>query len=152
MEIIFRRAEFADAEEIGYNLRNKDLLEVLADGCRSGIHAVEASFTNSSEAVTIQMDGRPIAMFGLVPDSLLGNSARVWFLGTDELARMKKTFVKMSRKYIRDFLRKYPVLWNLVDQRYAQSILWLKSCGAEFSESPIMRGGYPFLLFSIRRT
>lgn len=89
-------------------------------------------------------------MFGIVPDTLIGSSANVWFLGADEMSGIKKTFVKMSRQFIDVFLDQYPLLWNFVDARYTSSIRWLKACGASF-EKVLNINGNEFHSFVIRR-
>ena len=67
------------------------------------------------------------------------------------MSRIKKTFVRLSRRFISHFLELYPELWNLVDCRYTQTFSWLKSCGAEFGDKQFMFNGVPFQPFLIRR-
>lgn len=150
--IVVRDAVAADIEEIAKSMRRLDAQEVLAAGCGSPRQALSDSFALSSVCLTAERDGVPVAAFGLVPECLLGGRARVWMLGTDGLAPIKKTFVKVSRLVIAFFLGKYPELYNFVDCRYVGAFRWLESCGAVF-EKPVAvgAGGELFAKFIMRR-
>lgn len=151
MTVSIRESVEADIAALKDRLREADEKEVIAAGNENGEDALRQSFSRSTLRFTVDIDGHPVAMFGIVPESLVGESANVWFLGAPEMSKIKKTFVKLSRKIIADFLVFYPVLWNDVDARYVSSIRWLKSCGANFFETPVNRGGFDFMRFVIRR-
>ena len=56
----------------------------------------------------------------------------IWLLASDEIYRIRFSFLRESRKVI-DFLnQKYPTLWNYVDCRNELHIRWLKWCGFKF--------------------
>ncbi len=148
MIVKIRRSKRRDIRKISGRLREADAQEVLAAGSASVEDALAYSFKSSTKRFTVEIDGLPVGMFGLVPETILGDIANVWMLGTTEMARIKKTFVKLSRGVIADFLVDYPVLWNVVDVRYAPAIRWLESCGAVFDEGSAIPG---FRRFSIRR-
>lgn len=141
----------SDIEALKDRLRGSDEKEVIAAGNENGEDALRQSFARSTLCYSVDIDGVPSAMYGIVPESLVGESANVWFLGSPEMSRIKKTFVKVSRKVIADFLLEYPRLWNVVDGRYVSAIRWLESCGAVFSKEPVMLGGVGFYRFTIRR-
>lgn len=150
--VVIRDAEEADIASIVERMRRKDAEEVLAEGSASTHDAVALSFAASTVRLTALRDGIPVAMFGLVPDALLGSKARVWLLGAEGLGGIKKTFVRMSRVVIAHFLERYPLLYNRVDCRYEETIRWLKACGAEFqAPSPVGPQQTPFQIFTIRR-
>lgn len=151
MEIKIREARRSDIHALKDKLREADREEILASGYESPEAALTRGFEASTVCLCVDIEGSPSALFGVVPESLLGDTASVWFLGAPELARMKKSFVKLSRAMIKEFLSKYPNLWNIVDSRYASSIRWLKSCGAVFQHEPVMLSGVPFYGFVIRR-
>ncbi len=148
---MIRDADEKDIDALSGRLRDADEKEVIAAGNKNGEDSLRQSFARSSLRYSVDIDGIPVAMFGVVRDSILGGSANVWFLGAPELARIKKTFVRLSRRFIRTFLIQYDTLWNMVDSRYPQSISWLKSCGASFQPDPIMLNGVEFYAFVIRR-
>lgn len=150
VEIKIRASVEADILKLKDHLRDEDKQEVLAAGNETCEYALRQSFARSTVRLSLDINGDLSAMFGIVPDSLLGHSANVWMLGAPGMKRIRKTFVKKSREMIADFVRMYPVLWNVVDSRYVSSIRWLKSCGAQFSNNPIKIGGVDFYRFEIR--
>ena len=151
MQIEIRESVESDIAALRGRLRDADEKEVIAAGNKDGEDALRQSYARSTLRYTVQLDGAPVAMYGIVPESLVGEAANVWFLGAPEMSRIKKTFVKVSRKVIADFLLEYPRLWNVVDSRYVSAIRWLESCGAVFHKEPIMLGGVEFYGFTIRR-
>lgn len=149
--VVVRDAVEEDIAALGGRLRDADEKEIIAAGNENGEQALRQSFTRSSLCYCVDIDGVQVGMCGLLRGSILGGDANVWFLGASELGRIKKTFVRLSRLFIAEFLSKYPVLWNVVDSRYTASISWLESCGAVFHNEPILMNGVEFLGFVIRR-
>lgn len=150
--IFIRDSVESDIEAVSNGLRKEDLQEVLAAGEESGYAAVEGSYARSCIRLTVEYRGVPVAMFGLATPTFYSSSAVVWFLGTDDMAKIPKSFVKASRKVIDWFLDKFPVIYNQVDSRYTGTIRWLKSCGAEFGKAePYGPQGLMFEPFVIRR-
>lgn len=132
MKIEVRPSVESDVQALKDRLREADAQEVIAEGNASVEDCLAQSLARSVQSFTVGLDGVPVAMFGIVPDSLIGVSARVWFLGTPEMARIKKSFVRQSIKFIYQFLDSYPFLWNYVDARYKATIRWLETVGAIF--------------------
>lgn len=150
--LVVRSAVEGDIAPIVNAIRREDAEEVLAEGCASVEDALARSFAASTLRVTIERDGVPVGMYGLVPDSLGGPRARVWLLGADGLAAIPVKFVRISRLVIAEMLTAYPLLYNRVDNRYAKTIRWLKSCGAHFFPPvPFGPDGQLFTTFIIRR-
>lgn len=150
--IKIRAATADDVQALKGRLREADALEVIAEGNGSVEEALAVSFARSRLCFSVEQDGDVLAMWGIVPDSTLGPSARVWFLGAEGMNKIKKSFLQQSRAFVNVFLSHYPLLWNTVDLRYKAAIRWLAWLGAEFSSQDI-RGphGDQFLLFRIRR-
>lgn len=148
MIVKIRKAKSRDIRKLSGRLREADAQELLAAGNESVEGALAYSFKAASHCRTVEIDGLPVALFGVTPETLIGDQACIWFLGTPELARIKKTFVRQSRRVIAEFLLHYPLLWNVVDVRYVSTIRWLESCGAIFDEGSAIPG---FRRFSIRR-
>lgn len=74
-----------------------------------------------------------IACWGLV--TLVGqekNTNIIWALGTNEIERFRKSFVKESDKIIKRWLDLYGELTNTIATKNKKSIAWLKRLGAEF--------------------
>ncbi len=149
--VVVRDAVEADIAALGGRLRDADEKEVIAAGNKNGEDSLRQSYARSAMCFSVDIDGLTVAMFGCVCCSVLAGEANVWFLGAPELARIKKTFVRLSRHFIAKFLIQFRVIWNHVDARYESSISWLKACGAEFRDEPIILNGQPFYTFVIRR-
>ena len=148
--VTIRTATAEDVDALKDHLRKEDEQEVIAAGFESSETALAYSFEKSSEAFTIERDGVPCGMFGIVPESILGPTANVWFLGSEGMGDIKKTFVKMSIPMVGDFLKRYPTLWGLVDSRYDSTVKWLRLIGAKFDHE-VKLGGHNFRVFSFRR-
>ena len=126
-------------------LRKEEVEEIWASHNSTPEQALLGSYLISIRCFTALLNDRPIAMFGIAPETLLGEKACVWFLGTELLDKIKKSFVVLSRKFISLMLNDYPYLYNFVDFRYKKSLQWLKSCGAEISDpKPFGPEGLPF--------
>lgn len=155
MKLEIREAREEDIAAIKDRLRQADKLEISAEINPFHDGSPEAALRESFERSTVRfcavIDGTPEALFGAVEQPRLPGAANIWFLGTDRMMLVKKSFVKKSREVIANLLRSYPVLWNIVDERYASSIAWLKSCGAQFHSEPIRMRGANFYGFTIRR-
>lgn len=141
-----------DIDWLQDRLRPEDEEEVIAAGFKSAREALLYSFEKSSVCLCVDIGGNPAALFGIVPDSLLGDSANIWFLGAAEMNDIKKTFLKLSRRFIADFLLQYPRLHNFVDGRYKKTFRWLEACGAKFGKKPVMSNGIEFFPFVIGRS
>ena len=128
-----RKARHSDIEYIVNNIRESDKLEVWASDHLTPKEAMEASYKDSVIALTIEYDGKPIGMFGVVPYTLLGEIGTVWLLGTNEICNINKKLLKRSRDFIKILLNYYPRLENYVDSRNTASIKWLKFCGAKIN-------------------
>ena len=148
--LYIRDAVIEDISPVRDDMREEDALEVLSEGAASVDEALRDSFYASSVRLAVERDGVPVALFGLAPDSFYSPHARVWFLGSNGMRSIPKSFVKASRLVISWFLDMYPVIYNRVDSRYTGTIRWLKSCGAEF-QPPHRVNGFDFEGFVIRR-
>jgi hypothetical protein len=131
--IIVRTATKQDAEYLKDKLKSSDVDEIWASHHYTPEQGLREALEKSIFALTIQ-NGNPIAMFGIVPDSILGNSASVWFLSSTDLYKIRKRFLRNNKKFIKLMQEFYPTLYNYVDARNVKTIEWLKFCGAKFSE------------------
>lgn len=128
--IIIRDSVPGDIEEMESKLRKEEVAEIYAAAHQDPRMCLSVSFSISSLCLTAVHEGKPFAMFGLVPDSLLGRTAQVWLLTTDDVLKVKTRFLKLSRDIIKSFLRRYSYLYNWVDARHKLSVRWLEWCGA----------------------
>ncbi len=111
------------------------------------------SFHRSVISWTGMVDDRPVCMFGVSPIDILGGIGCPWLLGTDELKKHAKTFMKLNRLYVPKMLDLFPVLSNYVDVRHETAIRWLKWLGFRFDPEPIEYGvsRLPFYKFKMEK-
>lgn len=134
------------------HMREADRQEIYSGYRLDPATALLSSLKSSVVCLAVLYHECPVAMFGIAPSSILGNTASVWLLGTDGIQDMRIQFLKLSKRFINMFLDAYPVLENTVDVRNLASIRWLKWVGAEFYEpKPFGVDQVPFQHFTIRR-
>ncbi len=133
-------------------MREGDRREAAAVG-QSPLTALQESLSESSVAYTALIDSQPAAMFGLLPQAMIGERAGVWLLTAERVSTISAlTFVRTSRRVIDYFLTLYPVLENWVDVRYVASIRWLQIFGARFDDvRELGPERVPFRHFVLRR-
>jgi len=123
----FRLSIHEDCTYLADKLRYEDKREILDASGFAPYGGLLKSFVNSEVCFTIvDKDDVPVGMFGV---SKVGG---IWLLASDEIFRIRFSFLRESRKVV-DFLNnKYPKLWNYVDCRNDLHIRWLKWCGFKF--------------------
>lgn len=92
------------------------------------------------------VDGEAACMWGLIPPTILSDSAYLWLLTTELVAEHKFLFIRHSQRYIEEALKKYPLIIGDVVGNNRSTIRWLKFLGAEFT-----RGINGRMLFTIRK-
>lgn len=101
--------------------------------------------TRSVEVWQGLIDGRAEVVWGIIPPTILSETAWLWLIYTDAVDEHKFIFVRHSQRYIEDVLNRYPTLIGEVDPRAAFSVRWLKWLGATFGE-PINKSAMPFVI------
>ena len=133
------KAEWEHIEPIASNMRDGDVLEIWLAGHRTPHQAMQEGFESSVKAWTIMEDGVPIGMFGVSSVSILGNVGVPWLLGTDEMLKVRRQFVRESMRYLAEAHRLYPRLVNFVHAGNVPSLRWLMWMGFDF-DGPIEAG------------
>ena len=123
----FRISQYEDISKLANNLRFEDKQEILANSGQLPYYALLRGYVHSEVCFTIiDKENIPVGMFGV------GKEGTIWLLATNDIHRIRFSFLRESRKVI-DFLnQKYPLLWNYVDCRNELHIRWLKWCGFSF--------------------
>jgi len=132
-----RDSERGDIELMKDRLREADKQEIWASDNHTPEEALRSSFNLSTEKLTVVFNGEPVAMFGIVPVTLLDDRAIVWMLTTDLIEKVSVRFLKLSKKFINLLREKYGILFNFVDVRHKKSIDWLEWCGAKLFKPEI---------------
>jgi hypothetical protein len=122
----------ASSEHIGTiaeRMREADRLEVYAASGKAPEEALAFSLRKSSIARTWVIDGRPEMMFGVGDLNVLAGVGAPWLLGTDAVLAHQMEFLRQSRKWRNQLLRRYSTLNNFVDVRNDVSVRWLRWLG-----------------------
>lgn len=149
---IVRESTLDDCYEVARRMRKQDIDEVWSSNHLSPSEATLACFKKSTITLTVERKGFAVAMFGIVPDNLVGGFASIWLLSTDGIVGIDKSFVRNSHMFIRYFLNFYSVLHSYVDMRNTVSIKWLKWLGANFSAAaPYGLDQMPCMYFEFKK-
>lgn len=148
MNINIRESNLNDIEYISRNLRKEDIveLETTHGDVKNGLMACY----ESKLCMTYEIDEKPIFIFGLEPSGIITDSACVFLVGTKDIEKYPKEFLKFTKRAIKEALKDYSILYNFVDFRYNKSIRWLEKIGAKFI-SDVNINGHRFLYFEFRR-
>lgn len=143
--IHIRNSKLEDILALRQTMRREDREEVWAAHRETPEKALVVCYANATFAHTLLRNDTPIAMFGLIQDPDDELKALIYFLGSDEIEKAKKSFMVACRVFVKGMLEIYPTLYNYVDARYLKSVRWLKHLGAEIS--PPMPKGLDGVMF-----
>ena len=130
-----------DAGVVGESLRAADRDELSATTFEPPVRVLINGVRTSSPCYTIRRrdGGRPCGIFG-TSKSHYPDSGVVWLLGTDDLTRHGKSFIRYSRLWLKELHKHYRLLYNVIDARNKIHIRWLEWMGFDF-ESDIPKYG-----------
>lgn len=83
------------------------------------------------QATTVFDDGVPIAVFGVVPQSILTGDAIVWALSTDRTVGRAREWLVFGRYWAERVIAAYPRARNRVHRDNGLAIRWLTHIGFE---------------------
>ena len=139
-----------DGKYVAEHMRINDVFECRAAGHATPEEAIDTSVEESVQAWTFCYGNVPLCVFGYVPDTAGG--AVFWLLGTDEIKRHKREFMRRSKLFKGYLMKKYDYLTNVVCMDNHESVRWLKWLGAEFCEESAVIMGKKFQRFYIERS
>lgn len=88
----------------------------------------------SHEVYVCEADGVIAAVWGLVPPTLLSESAYFWLLHTKLVTEHKFLFVRHSQRIVAEYLERYTVLTGFMALGDPKVRKWLEWLGAEFGD------------------
>lgn len=94
--------------------------------------ALRASVNASVLLWTFEVHGKPAAIFGVCPISMLSGIGAPWLIGTYLVDKAPGALVRLSRLYIPKMQVAFPLLCNVVDARNVKSVAYLRRLGFEF--------------------
>lgn len=131
-------------------MRTADRIECHALG-RTPKEGLRIGLRMSIKPLTVLIDGRPEAMMGAVPMSLIGGKAIVWMLATDEVHGHARAFALLGPRVIADMLATFRELENIVSADNARAIRFLAHMGFHVGGTVQHHGGVAFVPFHMER-
>lgn len=135
--------------------RKADDRECMAAAGRPAAEAVRRGFKRTNFCRVVLLNNKPVAAFGVTPQTVLSHVGIPWMLGTPELTEnleCRKAIRNMSPWIIAQMLKRFPFLENYEDCRNTVSMKWLTWLGFEFDlPKAYGRNGELFARFWMRR-
>jgi hypothetical protein len=92
--------------------------------------ALATSVRWSRKAWAAELDGEPIAIWGVAPfGSWLGDKGSPWLLGSDRMKEVSIIGARVSQPFVLEMLSMFTMLENYVSNDNKLSIRWLRWCG-----------------------
>ena len=140
------------AQFISATIRPEDRDEMWAACMQNPSQALENGLRFSDKTMTAMVNGLPVAMWGVVPESLIGNAGTPWMVASFLIDKEFRTFLKHCRPPVMELLNQYDKLENYVDARNVRSIQWLRWLGFTIEEAkPYGVFKLPFHKFWMKR-
>lgn len=125
-----RKAKTEDADMIAPLLRAEDAREVMRLGCGPASGCIRRAIDGSRMAGVFFHGDAPLCVFGVADASVIDRNTGIpWLVGTSELARHPRPFLRETRKWVSAWMELYSILTNYVDADYAKAIRWLRWLG-----------------------
>jgi len=146
---IIRPATHEDCLIIGNNLRQREAMEIWGYDNSLPVEGVTKSFNKSVVKMTIEHDGVPVCLFGIM---LINGIATLWLMPTDQLSSIGRIFVRNTKLWLKKMLENYPILVAYVDFRNDESKRWLRWVGGKECGKVFMGiSNSPFIKFEFRK-
>lgn len=142
-------ASEADVMALAPDLRAADREEIRAASGLTPKAALRRSYEHSTHVWSARDgEGRPIALWGVGPLSLVAGRGCPWLMASDAFESFSWDVARLSRKLLADVRGLYPELENHVDARHGKAIRWLAWLGFTI-DPPVPWGveGRPFHRF-----
>ena len=128
MSVEVRPATEDDVLALHDRLRPEDEAEVKAacghSPMKSLLHGLQ-----HGKCWTVEYEGRPAAMFGVIKSTLDPTIGYVWLLGSPDIDEFPVTFLRQSEQWLLTAAEGYEVLTNYVDCRNSVHLKWLRWLG-----------------------
>ena len=119
-----------DVFDLYDDMREEDMME-----CIGLMHhpkdAIDVSFEISTKCYSVRSEEGLHCCFGVAPRDNVGV---VWLLGTRKLPKIRKYFLKNSKRYVDELMIGFDYLTNVIMKTNTLSYRWLQWLGAEFND------------------
>lgn len=140
-------AHIRSVNRIARRMRLIDKIECRATG-REPKQALRHCLNGSTLAWTVFQDDKPVAMFGLLPLSIISGRAAPWFLATDEVERGARQWLKWGPGFVAAMQADFPRLENVVSVDNRKAIRVLKALGFAVQDEIVIVGDVAMVRFS----
>lgn len=140
-------AHIRSVNHVARRMRLIDQIECRATG-REPKQALRHCLNGSTLAWTVFQDDKPVAMFGLLPLSIISGRAAPWFLATDEVERGARQWVKWGPGFVAAMQADFPRLENVVSVDNRKAIRVLKALGFAVQDEIVILGDVAMVRFS----
>lgn len=136
-----------DAHKIAPLLRKQDRLEILA---ASGVEpevAIPRAFSEPKGICIFaeRTNGDPIMIAGVRPTH--HDAGAIWMVGTDALEDLVYRFPREARRYVAEWHKQFPILWNTAWAENDLHLRWLKFMGFTL-HNRVRHNGTTFIEFA----
>jgi len=127
MTICIFSADKAKTRQLIYSAKGGSLTDKEMD-------TLEQYLCFSAKLYLGSIHGKLCCAWGLIPPSLLADSAYLWLFSTPAVDEHKFLFVRSSQRIIEEMLQEWPVLTGYCEHSNLRSMRWLKWLGARFGD------------------
>lgn len=147
MNIEFREVNNYQINQLYVSMRDSDMQEGIALFGTNVQTELKKTIKQSDFVRAIFIDNQLVCMIGVIKDSV---GAIPWMIGTNLLDKYPIQIVRHSKQHVKNWLREYKFLHNVVDTRNTTTIKWLKHIGFTIHEAvPMGIHGLPFHPFTM---
>lgn len=137
----FTKPTKKDAAYIAENLKQNNRQEVLAAIGSNALTDILRSMEASDMLGCFKHNGVPLAIYGVIPDSVMGGTGIAWLLFSAEAMQHRQVVGRYTKRGLRAIMAKYGLVYNWVNTENTDIIRWLKWLGAKF-KGPYKHGVY----------
>tara|TARA_R100001163_G_C5009842_1_gene156171 strand:- start:273 stop:797 length:525 start_codon:yes stop_codon:yes gene_type:complete len=130
----FRPCVISDVDIIVDNMRLPDIRECALVGVTPQIALNVPFVEEGSKGFTITHKQKPVAMCGVTPLDDYSYRGKIWFLGTDDIDSIAKSFYKYSKLILSFLSYEYDYVENYVPVDHEKTIKWLQWIGFEIEK------------------
>ena len=94
---------------------------------------MQRAMSNSSRIWVGEIDARIVAVWGLIPPTLMSDTAYLWLFTTPHFTEHTFLFIRHSQRAVQQMLAEFPTIVGHGKVGASRSLRWLRWLGAEFS-------------------
>jgi hypothetical protein len=148
---IVREPTKEDVEYLVEHIRPEDAAELDALHGSTVKSALEETPDLLTSSKVWEVDGKPVAIFGVTRQFGPMSVGVIWLLGTTEFHKYTKKFARYCKEVFDDLISGYSYVFNYIHSENKTSIEWLKWLGFKIHEGqPVGHQGAIFHKFEMK--